>query len=99
MIDAVYASSCVLKIVIFSRIATSCSDSSGCMPPSLIFVGGDEIMLDDAALLHQKLLDVGCESLLTVTPDMWHGYILYGVSEAKRDLETIRHFLYEHLRG
>lgn len=69
------------------------------MPPSLIFVGGDEIMLDDAALLHQKLLDVGCESLLTVTPDMWHGYILYGVSEAKRDLETIRHFLYEHLRG
>ena len=69
------------------------------MPPSLIFVGGDEIMLDDAALLHQKLLDAGCESLLTVTPDMWHGYILYGVSEAKRDLETIRHFLYEHLRG
>ena len=69
------------------------------MPPSLIFFGGDEIMLDDAALLHQKLLDAGCESLLTVTPDMWHGYILYGVSEAKRDLETIRHFLYEHLRG
>lgn len=69
------------------------------MPPSLIFVGGDEIMLDDAALLHQKLLDAGCESLLTVTPDMWHGYILYGVSEAKRDFETIRHFLSERLRG
>ena len=36
MIDAVYASSCVLKIVIFSRIATSCSDSSGCMPSARI---------------------------------------------------------------
>ena len=29
-------------------------------PPTLIFAGGDEIMLDDATMLHQRLLAAGC---------------------------------------
>ena len=63
------------------------------MPPSLIFVGGDEIMLDDSAAMHEKLLAAGCHSDLVVTPEMWHGYILYGLKENEGDFDRIRKFI------
>lgn len=63
------------------------------MPPSLIFVGGDEIMLDDAVKMHEKLLAANCQSELVVTPDMWHGYVLYGLKENERDFDRIRKFI------
>lgn len=50
-------------------------------PPSLIFVGGDEILLDDSVSMHKKLIDFGCRSELVVAPRMWHVYPLYGVKE------------------
>lgn len=67
------------------------------MPPSLIFVGGDEIMRSDAELLHDKLREASCESQLIVAPDRWHGYLLYGVAEDKADLAAMNRFLNEHL--
>ncbi len=63
------------------------------MPPSLIFVGGDEIMLDDAVLLHERLLACRCESELVVTPGMWHAYILYDLKEHEKDFSRIRKFI------
>ena len=63
------------------------------LPPSLIFVGGDEIMLDDARLLHQKLLHSGCKSRLSVAPERWHGYVLYNLNENRDDYTVINHFL------
>lgn len=63
------------------------------LPPSLIFVGGDEIMLDDAVLMHEKLLAAGCSSDLTVTPDMWHAYLLYNLKENEKDFTRIRKFI------
>ena len=63
------------------------------MPPSLIFVGGDEIMLSDSELMHQRLLEHGCISKLTVTPERWHGYVLYGLEEDKKDFLQIGRFL------
>lgn len=69
----------------------------GGLPPSLIFAGGDEIMLDDATMLHQRLLAAGCRSSLTVTPEMWHAYILYNVKEAQGDYEKITRFCAEVL--
>jgi len=68
------------------------ADLSG-MPPSLIFVGGDEIMLSDAEDLHHKLVDTGCESQLVVAPDRWHGYLLYGLGEDQKDFVTMNRFL------
>ena len=67
------------------------------LPPSLIFVGGDEIMRSDAEDLHTKLRACGCESSLTVAPDRWHGYILYGLTEDDPDMEAINRFLTHHL--
>lgn len=69
------------------------------MPPSLIFVGGDEIMLDDAVEMHRRLLAAGSRSELVVTPEMWHGYVLYGVGEAKKDYERIAEFIKEAGNG
>lgn len=67
-------------------------DLSG-LPESLIFVGGDEIMLSDAVLLHEALERAGCRSTLTVAPEMWHGYILYGLKERRMDMDAICDFV------
>lgn len=63
------------------------------LPPSLIFVGGDEIMLDDAAKMHERLLSAGGSSELIVTPEMWHGYVLYCLKENEHDFDRIRKFV------
>ena len=63
------------------------------LPPSLIFVGGDEILLSDSQNMHKKLLDAGCKSHLVVTPQRWHGYLLYGLEEDQKDFTTINRFL------
>lgn len=63
------------------------------MPPSLIFVGGDEIMLSDSESLHNQLLASGCRSQLVVTPERWHAYVLYGLVEDQRDFTLINQFL------
>ena len=68
------------------------ADLSG-MPPSLIFVGGDEILLDDARLLHEKLLQCGSESTLTIAKGLWHAYLLYGLKEREQDHRQIDAFL------
>ena len=63
------------------------------MPRSLIFAGGDEIMLDDARLLHEKLIMSGSQSELVVAPDMWHAYVLYDLKERACDYEKLNEFL------
>lgn len=63
------------------------------LPPSLIFVGGDEIMLDDARALHEKLLKSGCKSKLCIAPERWHAYVLYFLNENREDFSTINQFL------
>jgi len=63
------------------------------LPPSIIFAGGDEIMLDDAALMHEALLKAGCESSFYTAPGLWHGYLLYNIRETKSDFDKINDFL------
>ena len=63
------------------------------MPPSLLFVGGDEIMLDDTVNLHKKLLRSGCKSQMVIAPERWHGYVLYNLKENRQDFVTINEFL------
>ncbi len=63
-------------------------------PPSLIFVGGDEILLDDSKLMHEKLIGFGCKSELVIAPTMWHVYPLYGVKEHdKPTFDKMREFV------
>ncbi len=67
------------------------------LPPSLIFVGGDEILLDDSRRLHQRLLAAGCRSRLVVAPERWHAYVLYQLNENQDDFKTINEFLNRYL--
>jgi len=63
------------------------------LPPSLIFVGADEIMLSDSELLHQRLLENNCKSRLVVAKERWHAYLLYGLKEDQKDFSQINRFL------
>ena len=64
------------------------------LPPSLLFVGGDEVMLDDTRMLHEKLLACGCRSRMIVAPERWHAYVLYCLAEnMQQDFETINRFM------
>ena len=67
------------------------------MPPSLILVGGDEILLSDAQSMDEKLRMSGCVSELSVCPDRWHAYILYGLPEDLEDFTRINAFLDEYM--
>lgn len=74
------------------RISPLFAELNG-MPPSLIFVGSDEIMLDDAVRMHERLLEFGAQSELVVAPGMWHGYVLYCLKEFDSDFDKISDFI------
>lgn len=68
-------------------------DSQEKMPESLIFVGDDEIMYDDAVLMHERLLSAGCKSELVIGYGLWHGYILYDLPDRAGDFDKISKFI------
>jgi acetyl esterase/lipase len=47
------------------------------LPPSLIFVGDDEILYDDAALMADRLRSAGCAVEIEVGPRMPHVWPLF----------------------
>ncbi len=63
------------------------------MPPALIYVGSDEIMRSDAETMHDRLLRAGRKSQLVIGEDRWHGYLLYGLEEDRKDFDTMNRFL------
>lgn len=67
------------------------------LPPSLLFAGADEILLDDARTLHARLQEAGCRSELIVENGMWHVYPLYSTRESRRALETMTAFVRDAL--
>lgn len=69
------------------------------LPPSLIIVGSDEILLSDAERLSEKLTTFGSAVTLRRAPKMWHAYTLYPTSESEEDHLLIEHFLKETLHG
>ena len=62
-------------------------------PPSLLFAGGDEILLSDAKTVYQQMKKAGAECTLVVEDGMWHVYPLYGTREGKRALEQMSLYL------
>lgn len=63
------------------------------MPPSLIFAGGDELLLDDSVLLHDKLISSGARCQIVVTNGMWHVYPLFCMKEYASDFDRMNAFL------
>lgn len=66
-------------------------------PPSVIFVGDNEILLDDACKMHEKLVAMGRKSELIIEPDMWHAFLLYGFKAHKKHLARIGAFISRHM--
>ncbi len=62
-------------------------------PPSLIFAGGDEIMLGDSEEMHRRLREAGVDSTIRVKKNMWHGYVLFCLKENRDDFTEINAFL------
>ncbi len=63
------------------------------MPQSLIFAGGNEILLSDAEEMHKRLGEYGSKSQLVVHQGMWHAYLLYGLKACKSDMQMINDFI------
>ena len=63
------------------------------MPDSLIFVDGDEVIYDDAVLMHKQLIDAGSSSELVIAHGLWHGFVMYDLPERKGDFEKISKFI------
>lgn len=67
------------------------------MPPTLIFVGGEELMRSDAEGIHRALQARGCESTLVVKPQRWHAYPLYCLEEDREDWQKISRHLSRYM--
>ena len=70
------------------------ADLSG-LPPLLIQVGRDEVLLDDAIVLHEAARSVGVDSTLEIWDDMihvWHAFHPM-LPEGKHAIERIGEFL------
>lgn len=90
-----FYASCYTKDRKDPMVSPAFGDLSG-MPPSLVFVGGDEIMRSDAELLYQRLIECGVEAQLVIKPERWHAYLFYGLQEDKGDLQLFNRFLNEY---
>ena len=66
------------------------------MPPSLIFAGSEELLLDDAAHMAQRLNDANSKCELHIEPGMWHVYPLFGIHESKAALKRLNEFVKEN---
>lgn len=65
------------------------------LPPMLIQVGNDEILLSDSTRLAEKLDAAGIDVELEIWPDMWHVFPLFvgKMPEARRAVEKIGRYI------
>lgn len=63
------------------------------LPPTLIQVGGREILRDDSTRLHQKLQEAGVPAMLQSWPEMWHVFQMFPLKTAEDAMEQMAQFL------
>jgi acetyl esterase/lipase len=67
------------------------------LPPTLLQVGSDEILLDDSRRLAQRMREAGCNVTLEIWPRMphvWHAFAP-AMPEAARAISRIGAFVQE----
>ena len=69
------------------------------LPPTLIHVGNDEILLDDSTRLERKLMAAGVETRLKVWEGMWHVFPAFApwVPEGQLAIDEIGSFINQKL--
>ncbi len=72
-----------------------------CLPPTLIQVGSDEILRDDAVRMAERMRAAGCEVTLEIwkrMPHVWHGFAPV-MPEARRAIARVGAFVQHHTGG
>lgn len=69
------------------------------LPPTLILVGSDELILDDAVRMAERMRAAGCETELDVVPGMFHGWHMFArlIPEARHSIARIGTFVGERI--
>lgn len=63
------------------------------LPPTLIQVGGREILRDDSTRLFQRLQQAGIPAVLQTWPEMWHVFQMFPLKTAGEAMDKVAHFL------
>lgn len=63
------------------------------LPPTLIQVGGREILRDDSTRLHRKLQEAGVPAMLQSWPEMWHVFQMFPLKTAEDAMEQVAQYL------
>ncbi len=68
-------------------------------PPMMLFVGEDEMLLDDTLAVYQKAKKAEVDVTLETQPEMFHSYVLYAdyMPESKASYRTLKEFIRKHL--
>jgi acetyl esterase/lipase len=69
------------------------------LPPTLILVGGDDVLRDDAVRMAEKMRAAGCHVEIEVWPHMWHVWhmLVRVMPEAKAAIARIAKFMQDRL--
>lgn len=69
------------------------------LPPMLIQVGSDEILLSDSTRLAERAQDAGVDVTLDVWENMWHVWHMFAgmMPEAKRAIDDVGDFIKNHV--
>jgi len=69
------------------------------LPPLLMQVGSDEILLDDSTRVYEKARQAGVDAYLEIWPNMWHVFQAFAplVHDSAKAIEHIGAFLRHHL--
>lgn len=65
----------------------------GGLPPMLVQVGGDEVLLDDSVQLAERAKAAGVAVTLSVAPGLWHVYQHSDCPEARDAIEEVATFI------
>ena len=81
------------------RISPLYADLTG-LPPMLVHVGSDEILLDDARRLVARARDAGVDASVGVFPGLWHVFHAFpGFPESRDAVREIGAFIRRHTGG
>ncbi|MEH7110548.1 alpha/beta hydrolase [Bacillus sp. JJ1764] len=73
------------------------ADLSG-LPPMIVHVGNDEILLDDSTRLVDRARSAGADVTFKIWEDMWHVFQTFTIPEGQQSIDEIGEFVKSKLR-
>ena len=69
-------------------------------PSTLLFAGEDEMLLDDARAVFEKMKKAGVRAIIETQPGMFHSYVLYMdyIPESSHSFKTLKRFIRQNAR-